>query len=71
MEESKFMDGEWGTVLHSGLMIRSCQGREIFINAFSSNLKTVNLKLFSSHEGICTCKDKALTSVMNHERIYS
>ena len=65
------MDGEWGTVLHRGLMIRSCQGRQIFINAFSSNLKTVNLKLFSSHEGIYTGKDKALTSLLNHERIYS
>ena len=44
----------WGTVLHGGSMIRSCQGQGSFTNAFSSNLKTVNLKMFADHEGIYT-----------------
>ena len=44
----------WGTVLHEGLMIRSWQGQGSFTNAFSSNLKTVNVKIFANHEGIYT-----------------
>ena len=51
----------WGTLLHEGLMIRSCQGQGSFTNAFSSNLKTVNLKIFANHEGY-TLEYKALTS---------
>ena len=43
-----------GVVQHGGLMIRSCQGRDSFTNAFSSNPKTVNLKIFVNHEGIYT-----------------
>ena len=44
------------TVGHGGLMIRSCQGQESFTNAFSSNLKTVNLAIFPNYEGINTWK---------------
>ena len=43
-----------GTVLHGGLIIKSCQGQGSFTNVFSSNLKTVNLKVFAYHEGIYT-----------------
>ena len=39
----------WGSVLHGGLMIRSCQERGSFTNAFSNNLETVNLKIFANH----------------------
>ena len=35
-------------------MIRSCQGQGSSAKAFSSNLKTVNLKMFANHEGIYT-----------------
>ena len=42
-------------------MIRSFQGQGSFTNAFSSNLKAVNLKIFASHEGY-TIEYKALTS---------
>ena len=44
----------WEAVLHGCLMIRSCQGRESFTNAFSTNLKTVNYKVFVNHERIYT-----------------
>ena len=44
----------WGTVLHGGLMIRSYHGQGSFRNAFSSDLKTVNLKMFANHEGTYT-----------------
>ena len=37
-----------------GLMIRSCQGQGIFTYRFSSNIKTVNLEIFSNHEGTYT-----------------
>ena len=43
-----------GTVLHGGLMIRSCQGQGSFTNAFLNNPKTVNLKNFANIEGIYT-----------------
>ena len=42
-------------------MIRSCQGGS-FTNALSSNLTTVNLKIFSNIVGY-TLEDKALTSL--------
>ena len=35
-------------------MIRSCQGQGSSANTFSSNLKTVDLKMFANHEGIYT-----------------
>ena len=41
-----------GVVLHGGLMNRSCQGPGSFTNAFFSNLKTENPKMFANHEGI-------------------
>ena len=41
----------WGI---NELMIRSCQGQVSFTNSFFSNLKTVNLKIFASHDGIYT-----------------
>ena len=44
----------WGIVRHGGLMIRSWQERGSLTNAFSSNIKTVNLKIFANHEGRCT-----------------
>ena len=44
----------WGTVLHGGLMIRSSHRQGSFTNAFCSNLKTINLKIFANHEGIYT-----------------
>ena len=43
-----------GTVLHGELMIRSWQGQGSFTNAFLSNLKTVNAKIFANNEGIYT-----------------
>ena len=43
-----------GAVLYRGLIMRSCQGLGSFTNAFSSNVKTVNLKIFVNHEGIYT-----------------
>ena len=43
-----------GTVLYGGLMIKSCQGQRSFTNSFSSNLNTVNLKIFANHEVIYT-----------------
>ena len=43
-----------GTVLHGGLMIRPYLGQGSFTNSFSSNLKTLNLKMFVNHEGIYT-----------------
>ena len=46
------MENLCGTVLHRRLMIRSCRGRGSFTNVFSSNLKTVNLKIFANHVGI-------------------
>ena len=49
-------------------MIKTCHGWGIFPNAFSSNLKTVNLKIFANHEGI-TLEDKALTSLQNYRSI--
>ena len=42
----------WVTDLHGGLKIRSCQRQKLFTNAFYSNLKTVNLKIFANHEEI-------------------
>ena len=36
-------------------MIKSCQ-EESFTNAFISNVKTVNLKIFPNHGGIYTCR---------------
>ena len=53
MREKIFGQIYWGSVLHGGL-IRSCQERGSFTNAFSNNLKTVNLKIFANHEGIYT-----------------
>ena len=50
--------------LREGLMTRSCQGQECFTNAFCSNLKTVNLKVFDNHEGAHS-EDKVLTSLQN------
>ena len=44
----------WETVLHGGLMVRSCHRQGSFTSAFSSNLKTINLKIFANHEGIYT-----------------
>ena len=51
----------WATALHGGLIIRSCQGLVSFTNAFSSNLKIVNLKILPIMKG-CTIEDKALSS---------
>ena len=76
----KAFHDRWGTnllgkftgevVLHEVLMIRSCQWS--FTNAFSSNLKTLNFKLFANHEYTgYTLEDKALASVQNYRRIYS
>ena len=42
------------TVLHEGLMIRSCQGLVSFTNAFFINSKPVNLKDFDNSEKIYT-----------------
>ena len=39
-------------VLHAGLMIRPCKEWESLINAFASNLKTIDLKVFANHKGI-------------------
>ena len=50
--------------LREGLMTRSCQGQECFTNAFLSNLKTVNLKVFDNHEWVHSA-DKVLTSLQN------
>ena len=44
----------WGAVLYGTLMIRSCQERGSFTNAFSCNLKTLNMKIFPNHEGVYT-----------------
>ena len=41
----KFMGGYFTWVL----MIRSCNWRKSFTNAFSSNLNSVNLKIFPGH----------------------
>ena len=41
-----------GVVLHGGLMITLCKGKVSFINAFSSNLNTINPKAFLKHDGI-------------------
>ena len=43
-----------GAVLEDELMIRACQGQGSLRNAFSSNLKIVNLKIFPNQEGIYT-----------------
>ena len=49
--QKKFMGG----LFYMGrLMIRSCQKGESFISAFSSNLKTVNLKISPNHGAIFT-----------------
>ena len=61
----------WGTALHGGLMIRSCHRQGSFTNAFSSNLKTVNLKMFANHGGTYSLKYKALISQQNCESVYS
>ena len=55
----------WRAVLNEGLMIRLCQGCERFTNAFSSNLKVVNLKIIANYEGMngYTLEEKALTSL--------
>ena len=39
------------TVLHGGLIIRSCQGRGSSTSGFFSILKTINLKVFANQEG--------------------
>ena len=65
----KFIGGGWrggggrglGDCSSWGLIIRSCQGLVSFTNAFSSNLKTVNLKILPIMKG-CTIEDKALSS---------
>ena len=57
-------------VLYEGLMIRSCQREGSFTNAFSSNLKTVNLNFFPVMKGY-TFEDKALGSLQNYGSIYA
>ena len=47
----------------------SCQGQESFTNAFSSNLKIVNLK-FLSIKKLYTLEDKALISQQNGGNIH-
>ena len=39
-------------VLHAGLMIRSCKEWGSLTNAFASNLKTIDPKVFANHKGI-------------------
>ena len=43
-------------VPHGGLMMRSCQEWGSFTNAFASNLKTKDLKIFAKHKGIYTLR---------------
>ena len=62
----KFIGG-WAD-LHGLLMIRLCQGRGSFTNAFFSNLKTVNLKIFGSHF-LFSLTGKTLTSLQNYGSI--
>ena len=62
----KFIGG-WAD-LHGLLMIRLCQGRGRFTNAFFSNLKTVNLNIFGSHF-LSSLTGKTLTSLQNYGSI--
>ena len=41
-------------VLNGGLMIVSYKGKGSFTNAFSSNLKAVNVKIFANHKRMYT-----------------
>ena len=43
----------WGAVLHEELMIRLFLRRGSFINAFSSNLNTVNLEIVANQKEHC------------------
>ena len=43
-------------VIFGGLMIRPCQSQGSFTDAFSRNLKIVNLKTFPNHERIYTSR---------------
>ena len=52
----------WGAVLHGPLMIRLCEGRGSFTNAFFSNLEIENLKLFANHF-LSSLTGKTLTSL--------
>ena len=56
VDEGQFFWGRFvGGLFHmGGLMIRSWQGQGSFTNAFFSNLKTANLKIFAILEGIYT-----------------
>ena len=51
-ETNWFWKTYWGTVLHDRLMIRPWQEQGSFTNAFSSYLKTVNLKTCHSWRDI-------------------
>ena len=52
MGDKPFSANLWGVVLQGGLMVALCKGRENITNAFSSNLKTINPKVFPKHGGI-------------------
>ena len=52
-----------------GLTIRTYQGERVSQNAFSSNLNTVNLKIFPKHDGILL-EDKTLIILKNYEGIH-
>ena len=49
----------WGAVLHEELMMRLCLSRGSFINAFSSNLNTVNLEIVANQKEHC-CIERLL-----------
>ena len=53
-EQKSYFGENYGRLPFStrDIMIRSSQGQGIFTNALSSILKTVNLKIFPSHEEV-------------------
>ena len=61
------MGGECSTwVTNSQIMT---WGRESFTNAFSSNLNTLNLKIFADHGGICTWAFQIVLKERGNSRI--
>ena len=52
MGDKPFGETYWGVFYMGGLIITLCEERGSFTNAFSSNLKTIHLKVFPKQGGI-------------------
>ena len=52
MGDKQFGQTYWGLFYMGGLIITLCKERGSFTNAFSSNLKTIHLKVFPKQGGI-------------------